>query len=74
MDFRGAVILFLILLPAYGIGYVHGKLEMRGTYLPILRKLRMEKARTERHAAWREQESRYIGYAVGYREGQRASK
>ena len=50
MDLYGAVILFLIFLPVFGIGYVCGMLHMRKNYLQILNAERREKRSIMRYA------------------------
>ena len=71
MDIRGAVILFLIMLPAYGLGYISGMMNMRRNYLRLLRQARLENTRQQRWARQNAEHQRHIGFAVGYREGQR---
>lgn len=71
MDLHGIVMAVLILLPAWVLGYIAGMLNMRRNYLGMLRRERTDKNRIIRYAAGREQQARYIGYAVGYREGSR---
>ena len=50
MDLHGAVILFLIFLPVFGIGYVCGMLHMRRNYLSLLNAERREKRHILRYA------------------------
>lgn len=71
IDFRGVVILGLMMLPFFVIGFFLGMLHMRENYLRLLRQARVETRRAERSAEGRENKARYIGYAVGYREGSR---
>ena len=72
MDLTGGVILFLILLPAFGIGWIGGMLHMRKNYLGLLRRLDVSNRMAIRHAGQQAREQRYLGYAVGYREGRRS--
>ena len=60
---------FLMLLPAAVAGFVCGMLYMRGCYLAILRKERVEHARAQRYARQDAEKQRYVGFAVGYRMG-----
>lgn len=50
MDLYGAVMLFLLFLPVYGIGYVCGMLNMRKNYLRLLNAEKREKRYMMRHA------------------------
>jgi hypothetical protein len=60
---------FLMLLPAAVAGFVCGMLYMRGCYLAILRKERIEHARQQRYARQDAEKQRHVGFAVGYRMG-----
>ena len=71
MDFQGLVILGLIVLPFFVIGYGCGMLHMRANYLALLRQARIENTRQQRWARQNAEHQRHIGFAVGYREGQR---
>lgn len=72
MDFQGVVILGLIVLPFFVIGYACGMLHMRRNYLNLLRWERIEKARAERYARINAEKQRHVGFAVGFREGKRS--
>ena len=48
MDFHGVVMAFLAQLPALGIGFVAGMLFMRGNYLRVIKRLRVQIARQQR--------------------------
>lgn len=71
MDLYGAVMVLLIGLPFAVIGWVGGMLTMRKNYLNLLRGARVETHRVLRYAEQRAKNERYLGYAVGYREGAR---
>lgn len=49
MDLYGAMILFLILLPAFGLGWIGGMLHMRRNYLHLLNAERREKRHMMRY-------------------------
>lgn len=72
MDLQGGVILGLIMLPAFGIGFVCGMVHMRKNYLGLLRRMDVSNRMAIRHAGQQAREQRYLGYAVGYREGKRS--
>lgn len=69
MDFRGAVILGLIVLPFIGIGYVLGMLHMRRNYLELLRRARVDTTRAIRYGRLDAEKQRHVGFAAGYRMG-----
>lgn len=69
IDFTGAVLLALMLLPLLLIAFVGGMLTARSGYLPRLRRERMEKARLIRYAQQRARSERTIGFVIGYRQG-----
>lgn len=53
------------------IGYALGCMHMRGNYLHLLRRAQIEKARAMRYVETRATHERYLGYAVGFRDGAR---
>ena len=69
IDFCGAVILGLIMLPFIGVGYVLGMLHMRQNYLELLRRARVDTARAVRYGRQDAEKQRHVGFAVGYRMG-----
>ena len=69
IDFTGAVLLSLMVLPFVGIGYVMGMLHMRRNYLALLNKQRIETARAIRYGRQDAEKQRHVGFAVGYRMG-----
>ena len=69
MTLHSFVIGFLMLLPAAVAGFVCGMLFMRGSYLAVLRKERVEHARAQRYARQDAEKQRHVGFAVGYRMG-----
>ena len=71
LDFRGAVIFGLLVLPFIGIGYVLGMMHMRQNYLQLLRRARVETSRALRHGRIDAEKQRHVGFAVGFREGSR---
>ena len=50
MDMYGAMMLFLILLPVYGLGWIGGMLHMRSNYLKLLNAERRDKRQILRYA------------------------
>lgn len=58
-------------LLAFGIGFACGMLHMRKNYLGLLRRMDVGARMAIRHAGQQAREQRYLGYAVGYREGSR---
>ncbi len=73
IDFTGAVLLSLMVLPFVGIGYVMGMLHMRRNYLALLNKQRIETARAIRYGRQDAEKQRHVGFAIGFREGSRNS-
>lgn len=71
MTLHSFVMGFLMLLPAAIAGFVFGMLFMRGCYLAVLRKERVEHARAQRYARQDAEKQRHIGFAIGFREGTR---
>ena len=67
-------LLMLCTLPFVGIGFVAGMLFMRANYLNLLRKAEKEKQKAMRYVEQRARNERYLGYAVGLREGQRLQR
>lgn len=54
------------------VGWIGGMLHIRSNYLSLLRQERKRSDRAMRYAREREWDAMRTGYAVGYREGQRA--
>lgn len=71
MDLYGAILVALMGLPFAAVGFVAGMLFMRGNYLRLLRGARVDNRRAMRYVEQRAKNERYLGYAVGYREGAR---
>lgn len=69
MNIHGAVILFLIMLPAAVIGYIAGMVHMRRNYLAMLRSERAEKRKILRRADQAARAAREMGREEGYWEG-----
>jgi len=72
IDWAGTMFLALIAILALIVGWIGGMLHMRANYLGLLKAERVEKKRMTRWAEKRARDERYLGYAVGYREGSRA--
>lgn len=69
MTIHSFVMGFLMLLHAAIAGFVCGMLFMRGCYLAVLRKERVEHARAQRYARQDAEKQRHVGFVVGYRMG-----
>lgn len=72
IDWTGDLFLTVVGLGCFILGWIGGMLHMRANYLGLLKAERVEKKRMTRWAEKRARDERYLGYAVGYREGSRA--
>lgn len=61
--------MILLILPAAVAGFICGMLFMRANYMRLLREARINTSRVLRYSETRANQERLIGYAVGYREG-----